>query len=71
LSVPSSRRRRSTRTVVAAALLLAPALLAQAPSPYAGLESRPVKALPAERRAGLLAGAGLGYAMAAELNGLA
>jgi hypothetical protein len=40
-----------------------------AASPYAGLESRPVKALSGERRAGLLAGAGLGYAMAAELNG--
>jgi Spy/CpxP family protein refolding chaperone len=39
------------------------------PSPYAGLESRPVKALSEQRRAGLLAGAGLGYAMAAELNG--
>lgn len=42
---------------------------AAAPSPYAGLEARPIKALSAERRDGLLAGAGLGYAMAAELNG--
>jgi Spy/CpxP family protein refolding chaperone len=38
-------------------------------SPYTGLQARPVKALSAERRAGLLTGAGLGYAMAAELNG--
>lgn len=42
---------------------------APAPSSYAGFEAREVKALSAERRAGLLAGAGLGYAMAAELNG--
>jgi hypothetical protein len=42
---------------------------AVAPSPYVGLGSRPVKALSEQRRAGLLAGAGLGYAMAAELNG--
>jgi hypothetical protein len=39
------------------------------PSPYVGLETRPVKALPEERRAALLAGTGHGYAMAAELNG--
>ncbi|HEX9800768.1 MAG TPA: hypothetical protein VGC00_11440, partial [Thermoanaerobaculia bacterium] len=46
-----------------------PASAPPAPSPYAGLESRPVKALSAERRAGLLAGTGLGYGLAAELNG--
>ncbi|MGH7859866.1 MAG: hypothetical protein ACREQY_21265, partial [Candidatus Binatia bacterium] len=39
------------------------------PSPYAGLEARAVKALSPERREGLLAGSGIGYAMAAELNG--
>ena len=38
-------------------------------SPYVGLENREVKVLSAERRAGLLAGAGLGYGLAAELNG--
>lgn len=42
---------------------------AVAPSPYAGLETRAVKALSSERREGLLAGSGIGYAMAAELNG--
>lgn len=42
---------------------------AQAPSPYASLEPRRVQALSEERESGLLAGAGLGYAMAAELNG--
>lgn len=40
-----------------------------AASPYAGQEARAVKALPAEQVAGLLAGEGLGYAKAAELNG--
>jgi hypothetical protein len=40
-----------------------------AASPYAGLEARRVKALSPEREKGLEAGAGLGYAMAAELNG--
>ena len=38
-------------------------------SPYAGLESREVKALSAEETAGLLSGEGMGMAMAAELNG--
>lgn len=37
--------------------------------PYAGQHTRPVKALSAEQTEGLLAGAGLGYAKAAELNG--
>ena len=40
-----------------------------AASPYAGLETRAVKALPDERRAALLDGSGAGYALAAELNG--
>jgi len=38
-------------------------------SPHAGLEERRVKALSPEREKGLAEGAGLGYAMAAELNG--
>jgi len=40
-----------------------------APSPYAGMESRHIPAISPEREQGLRAGAGLGYAMAAELNG--
>ncbi len=40
-----------------------------APSPYVGMESRRIAAVSPEREKGLLAGAGLGYAMAAELNG--
>lgn len=38
-------------------------------SPYAGLESREIKAMAPERKADLLAGRGAGYALAAELNG--
>ncbi|NND45559.1 MAG: hypothetical protein HKN58_09565 [Xanthomonadales bacterium] len=51
------------------ALLLAlPGLVLAEPSPYAGEQHRPIKALSAQRVEGLLAGAGLGYAKAAELN---
>jgi Spy/CpxP family protein refolding chaperone len=42
---------------------------AEQASPYAGQEQRAVKALSAEDVRGLLEGAGLGYAKAAELNG--
>jgi hypothetical protein len=45
------------------------ALMGQAPSPYVPLQERPIKALDAERVRGLLAGEGLTYALAAELNG--
>ena len=61
------------------ALLLAALLLAQparaqhhhhaAATPYAGLQQRPVKAVSAEQQADLLAGRGMGLALAAELNG--
>lgn len=40
------------------------------PSPYLGFETRGVKTLSAERIEGLKRGAGLGYALAAEANGL-
>lgn len=53
--------------VVAAALIAAgPALAA---SPYAGLETRDIKAVAPERIDDLLAGRGAGYALSAELNG--
>ncbi len=48
-------------------LLLGP--VASAQQPYAGQEARPIKALSTARLEGLRAGAGLGYAKAAELNG--
>jgi hypothetical protein len=39
------------------------------PQPYAGLESRAIKALPPEQLADLRAGRGMGLALPAELNG--
>ena len=39
------------------------------PSPYSGMETRPVKALSKEQIADLEAGRGMGVALAAELNG--
>jgi len=64
---------RSTRArggaLVLGLVAAASASAAEAPSPYAGLAPRRIQALSAEREAGLIAGAGLGYAMAAELNG--
>jgi Spy/CpxP family protein refolding chaperone len=41
-----------------------------APSPYAGEQDRQITALSPDRIEGLLAGKGLGYARAAELNGI-
>ncbi|MGL4637698.1 MAG: Spy/CpxP family protein refolding chaperone [Beijerinckiaceae bacterium] len=38
-------------------------------SPYVGFETRDVKTLSTERQEGLKRGAGLGYALAAEMNG--
>jgi hypothetical protein len=49
--------------------LAAPAASAQAPQPYAGLETRPIKALSEREIADLRAGRGMGLALAAELNG--
>jgi Spy/CpxP family protein refolding chaperone len=39
------------------------------PSPYVGFETREVKTLSTERQEGLKKGRGLGYALAAEMNG--
>lgn len=63
------------RLPVLVALLLLPAGLAaqehadHAASPYADLQARDIKALPAEEVEGLLAGEGMGFALTAELNG--
>jgi hypothetical protein len=52
------------------AFLLAPQLVAaQGQQPYAGFETRPIKALSEEQVADLRAGRGMGLALAAELNG--
>lgn len=50
-------------------LALPMAAAALTPSPYAGQETRGIKALSAQERADLLAGKGMGLAKAAELNG--
>jgi Spy/CpxP family protein refolding chaperone len=50
-------------------LILAALAGCAAHSPYAGQESRDIKALSAEEVDSLLAGMGMGYAKAAELNG--
>jgi hypothetical protein len=55
--------------LIALAMLLALPALAQAPSPHVGLTDRPIRALSAEQQADLLAGRGMGLALAAELNG--
>jgi Spy/CpxP family protein refolding chaperone len=51
------------------ALVLAQAAAAQPQQPYAGLETRPIKALSDQQIADLKAGRGMGLALAAELNG--
>lgn len=49
-------------------LLFAPAALAQQAQPYAGQQARDIKALSPDEVKQYLAGAGMGYAKAAELN---
>ena len=72
------RRRGVWIGIAAVVVLLAPPLAwwalgplhGGADRPYAGLETREIKALAPERIAGLRAGEGLGYALPAELNEL-
>ena len=59
--------KRLAMTVVLA--LLAGSALAQSHQPYAGLQSRPVKALSEQQIADLRAGRGMTMALPAELNG--
>ena len=56
-----------TSFLIAAALLLATTASAQ--TPYAGMQSRPIKALSEQQVADLGAGRGMGLALVAELNG--
>ena len=61
---------RRILVTAAAAIALFPLLVvAQTPQPYAGLETRPIKALSAQQIADLKAGRGMGLALPAELNG--
>jgi Spy/CpxP family protein refolding chaperone len=57
------------RIWISAALLLTSATLANAQTPYAGMQARPIKALSEQQMADLSAGRGMGLALAAELNG--
>jgi Spy/CpxP family protein refolding chaperone len=56
------------RSILAAALILT-ATAANAQTPYAGMQTRPIKALSEQQVADLGAGRGMGLALAAELNG--
>jgi hypothetical protein len=58
---------KNTRYAVAAILLTATTAFAQ--SPYAGMQTRTIKALSDTQVADLQAGRGMGLALAAELNG--
>jgi Spy/CpxP family protein refolding chaperone len=60
-------QQRDTPFRVEPQIVIAPPLGAQ--SPYVGFETREVKTLSTERQEGLKRGAGMGYALAAELNG--
>ena len=57
-----------TRLIVAAALILT-VKAANAQTPYADMQTRPIKALSEQQVADLGAGRGMGLALAAELNG--
>jgi len=59
------------RSILIAVLLdiLAPAAFAEQHSPYAGQETRPIKAMSEQEVNDYLAGKGMGLAKAAELNG--
>jgi hypothetical protein len=54
---------------IGVALVLTSAAAANAQTPYAGMQTRPIKALSEQQVADLGAGRGMGLALAAELNG--
>jgi hypothetical protein len=62
--------KRMLVAILAVALPVSIGFAASDAQPYAGLQSRGIKALSPERIDGLLSGKGLSYALAAELNGL-
>jgi Spy/CpxP family protein refolding chaperone len=68
-SKPSPSEERMNRKVLAAiAVVLAVPAACASETPYAGEQQRRIKALSDQEVAALMAGAGLGYAKAAELN---
>jgi Spy/CpxP family protein refolding chaperone len=66
VALPASAQNRDTPFRIEPQIIITPS---PAPSPYVGFETRDVKTLSPERIEGLKRGAGLGYALAAELNG--
>ena len=54
---------------IAITMLVLASTAAPAQSPYAGMQTRPIKALSAQQIEDLKAGRGMGLALAAELNG--
>src|SRR3981189_1389103 len=56
------------KVFIATALMFA-SIAANAQTPYAGMQARPIKALSEQQVADLTAGRGMGLALAAELNG--
>ncbi|MFM9973943.1 MAG: Spy/CpxP family protein refolding chaperone [Beijerinckiaceae bacterium] len=64
--MPSIAQQRDSPFRLEPQIVITPA---PAPSPYVGFETREVKTLSTERQEGLKRGAGLGYALVAELNG--
>src|SRR5438309_7495936 len=54
---------------IIAVILILTATAANAQTPYAGMQTRPIKALSEQQVADLGAGRGMGLALAAELNG--
>src|SRR6188768_1977014 len=62
-------RRRMTMKMWPLIVCIAFVTSAQAQTPYAGMQTRPIKALSEQQIADLGAGRGMGLALAAELNG--
>jgi Spy/CpxP family protein refolding chaperone len=65
-ALPAAAQQRDSPFRVEPQITITPA---PAPSPYVGFETREVKTLSTERQEGLKLGRGLGYALAAEMNG--
>jgi Spy/CpxP family protein refolding chaperone len=67
LALPAAAQQRDTPFRVEPQIVITPG--APQPSPYVGFETREVKTLSTERQEGLKQGRGMGYALAAEMNG--
>src|ERR1700730_564401 len=69
LNYTALRRTRVTMKIILISVSLLIASAANAQTPYAGMQTRPIKALSEQQIADLRAGRGMGLALAAELNG--